>query len=311
MNIFKQVAAKNLNIKEFPFFSELNIEAYIIENPQILSSDELSNPEIINSQIYLHAGRKVGDGRIDLLAKTDNDILLVIEIKKGKLNLNHLQQLEDYLSEFNKNKIKIMKDVDPNNDYSNFQLKGIIVGLDIESVIKEKISNGYSVGDAEIYGLTINRFTTSDSSENYIITDMFVPKSSSLTRYNDWDEYAKKQNQSGISKEIVSVGKRIHDDFVNLYHLSKENIKYTPTTYTLNVPVSQRKRVFAYVIMRKNDIKIYLNNNGICPPGAYPHERLDRYPNTHYILIKNETDYNDNVKEMISDSYEVIINYYK
>ncbi len=311
MNLFKQIAAKNINIKEFPFFSELNIEAFIIENPQILSSDEIINPEIINSQIFLHAGRSDGDGRIDLLAKTSNDILLITEIKNGILNDSHLKQLEDYLKAFDSNKTNIMRGIDPDNDYENFQLKGILIGLGIISSLKDKLSQGYIIGNSEVYGLTINRFTTHDSTENYIMTDYILPHVSQRIRYKVWEEFSKSQKQRGISESVINIGKTIHDDFIKQYKLSEINVQYTPTTFTLSVPSSQRKRVFVYAILRKNDLKIYLTNNGICPSGAFPHENLDRYPDSHYVLITTDSDYNDQVKKMISDSYEVVSNYYK
>lgn len=311
VNLFKQIAAKNINIKEFPFFSELNIEAFIIENPQILSSDEIINPEIINSQIYLHAGRSEGDGRIDLLAKTSNDILLVIEIKNGILNDIHLNQLGDYLKAFEKKKKDIMQGIDPDNDYENFQIKGILIGIEITSSLKDKLLQGCIFGNSEIYGLIINRFTTHDSTENYIMTDYILPHVSQRIRYKVWGEFVNNQKRRGVPTNIINISKKIHDDFIKQFKLSEGNVQYTPTTFTLSVPASQRKRVFAYAILRKNDVKIYLTNNGLCPNGAFPHENLDRYPDSHYVIITNDSDYNDQVKKMISDSYEVIINYYK
>lgn len=311
MNLFKQIAAKNINIKEFSFFSELNIEAFIIENPQILSSDEIKDPEIINSQIFLHAGRSEGDGRIDLLAKTSNDILLISEIKNGILNDSHLNQLGDYLKAFEKEKKDIMYNVDPDNDYENFQIKGILIGIGITSSLKEILLQGCIVGNSEIYGLTINRFTTNDSTENYIMTDYILPHVSQRIRYKGWDEFANNHKHRGVAENIISISKKTHDDFIRKFKLLEENVQYTPTTFTLSIPASQRKRVFAYVILRKNDIKLYLTNNGIRPNNAFPHENLNRYPDSHYIIITNDSEYNDQVKKMIRDSYEVIINYYK
>lgn len=312
MNLFKQIAAKNTEITEFPFFSELNIEAFIIENPQILSNDKINNPEIIDSQIHLKAGRSEGDGRIDLLAKTDNDILLIIEIKNGKLKEEHYKQLTDYISAFEKRKIDIMKEVDTQNDYSNYEIKGLLIGLDITEDLKNTLLKGSESLNSEIIGIIINRYRTSDSMENYILTDYIAPPENiQRIRYKNWEDFENKQKDNGVNSNIIKLVNQIYKDFIISSELPDVKINFTPTTFTLNVPLTQRRKVFAYIKIKKNAISIDLVNNGVRPVGTLPHQNPSRYPNWHTIILSTEKEYNNDVKKLIKDSYGLVMNYSK
>ncbi|GEM_PF-6533757 len=303
MNLFRQIAANQIQLNDFPFFSELNIEAFILENPQVISSEDFFDPVIIEHQLSVVQGRRIADGRIDLLAKTE-EYLIIIEIKKGTLNPNHIEQLTDYIDNFDRNKLK---DAD---EYQNHKLVGLLVGTDISNEVKSVLQNGNDKGK-NIIGLTLKRFKTADARENYVLTEFYQPKTSGLTRYENWKKFEDVQLKNGIPKSILQLAKKIHDDFVSELNLTKENVNYAPNTFTLNVSKTQRKKVFAYIILRKRDLKIYLTNNGRVPDGAKPHERLDRYPDSHFVTLSSMSDYTDKIKEMLRNSYDVVNKYYE
>jgi hypothetical protein len=308
MNLFKQIAANQIYLEEFKFFSELNIEAFIIENPDVISNDEdLKNPKIIYQQLSFHDGRGIDrDGRIDLLAKTEGGYLIIIEIKNHTLTEKDLKQLEDYIEGFPKDKVNILNRIENGNDYKDYPIKGLLVGIDITTELKEKLQNDERK-EKNVIGLTIKRFRSNDKKECYITTDLFQPKSGVYKRFESWQEFEGAQNKRGISKGIIELAKQLHDDFKNLsINLSINYINYTPTTFTLNVPKTQRRRVFAYVILQKNNLKIYLHCNGTLPEGGILNPNQDRYNNEYFITISKASDYNENIKKMIRDSYEII-----
>ncbi len=301
MNLFKQIAANQILLDEFPFFSELNIEAFILENPQVISNTDIVDPQIIEQQLHVKAGRKISDGRIDLLAKTAS-YLIIIEVKKGMLEELHLRQLKDYIETFDKKSIKNA------DEYQTHKVIGMLVGTDISNNVKVELQEN---NEQKNIGLTIKRYKTKDSKETYIMTEFYQPKTNGLVRFENWTNFEVNQKKNGINEHILTLSKKIHDDFVMELKLSEnENINYAPNTFTLNVPKKQRKRVFAYVILRKRDIKIYLSNLGIVPEGAKPHERLDKYPGLHFIILNSLEDYNNKAKEMIHNSFEIVNNYY-
>ncbi|WP_339926106.1 hypothetical protein [uncultured Cyclobacterium sp.] len=100
MAIFRQFTANSISMKPYPFWKELAMEAYFLENEDILKLDEqnFSEVEVLDAEIALKSGRKTGDGRIDILAKYGGEYLGIVEIKLNEINELSLRQLEDYLS---------------------------------------------------------------------------------------------------------------------------------------------------------------------------------------------------------------------
>lgn len=313
INLFKQLSAEQLPLLKFPFRSELNMEAFIVENPQIITNDDMSNPQILTYELFLKDGRrdKLTDGRIDILAEFNNDTLSVIELKNTIVSQKYLEQLESYLEKFSENKVEIMNNIDSKNDYSDYKVSGVLVGCDFDSSIAIKLQNGYNTKHGcEIIGVKLNRYKTEDSSECYIMTELLSSPKSSVNRirYDSWEIFAEIQKKKNIPNNIINVAKQIHDYFVEdkkLIVLS--NVKYANTTFTLNVPQKQRKKVFAYVILRESNIKIYMVTiNEELNRGISWHENRDWYPNSCFIEC---TSFNDDVKNAINSSYNVVINY--
>lgn len=103
MEIFRQITANNIELKEYPFLKELAMEAYLIENEEILKLDNnnFNDVTVLDAEIALKSGRKTSnkDGRIDILAKYGMDYLAIVELKINEINQDTLNQLEDYLKE--------------------------------------------------------------------------------------------------------------------------------------------------------------------------------------------------------------------
>jgi len=94
MQLYRHITANNVILKEMPFLREISMEAYLIENSDVLAldADELSTVTVLGDEVSVVDGRpgKRGDGRIDLIAQYGDSTFGVIELKKGELNDNHL-----------------------------------------------------------------------------------------------------------------------------------------------------------------------------------------------------------------------------
>lgn len=171
MEIFRQITANNIALKEYPFWKELAMEAYLLENEEILKLDKqnFNDVTILDAEIALKQGRKSGDGRIDILAKYSAEYLGIVEIKVNEINDFSLSQLEDYISQ----KDQILK-VNPDywSEPTNPKWVGILVGGNISNSLRDKLSEGYEYNGVPIAGMTIKRFK-SPNNEIYVISDTF------------------------------------------------------------------------------------------------------------------------------------------
>ena len=171
MKIFKQITANNLILKEYPFRRELAMEAYLLENEEILKLDKenFNDVSILDAEIPLREGRQNGDGRIDILVKYSGEYLGIVEIKKDEINEDSLRQLEEYINQ----KDQILQH---SNEYwtenVNPKWVGVLVGTEISSDLRDKLNNGYEYNGVQIAGLTIKRFRGS-LNEIFVISDTY------------------------------------------------------------------------------------------------------------------------------------------
>lgn len=170
MEIFRQITANNIAMKSYPFWKELAMEAYLLENEDILNLDEqnFSDVTVVEAEIALKKGRKSGDGRIDILAKYGGEYLGIVELKLNEINQDSLGQLEDYLLV----KDQILKLGEYWNEESEPKWVGLLVGSSISPNLQEKLTNGYEFNGIPIAGMTIKRFR-SEKNEIFVISDTF------------------------------------------------------------------------------------------------------------------------------------------
>jgi len=188
MTLHKHLSVNNISLANFPFPRELVMQAYLVDNPNILNFDDdnFSNIDIIGNEVTLTKGRasKGGDGRIDMLGIYGKDQIAVIELKNETLCQKHLDQLNDYLKQ--KEKIKSIIRKDSKSDVSkDAGFIGILIGTSIDSELRNKIdSNKAKHGDVPVAAITLNRFRGHDGSV-YILTDIYFkhPKGRDFTKY--------------------------------------------------------------------------------------------------------------------------------
>ena len=158
MEIYKQITANNIQLKEYPFLKELAMEAYLMENGDILNLDreDFSSVEILDAEIALKSGRKTSnrDGRIDILAKYGADYLSIVELKTNEINEATLSQLEDYLSE----RDQILEKY-PDYWDEGFEPKwiGVLVGSSISPELQRMLLDGYKTESVSYTHLTLPR----------------------------------------------------------------------------------------------------------------------------------------------------------
>ncbi len=170
MKLYKQMGVKDISLKEYPFQFELNMQSYIIENPEILSdyldtSKEFKEIIIRTWELPVHNNyeekKSKGSGRIDILAEIvcenpNDNILAIIELKNGKLIDSHLDQLVRYLSKFSENKDKILESIqntttskktntsiENSSEWKKNAVIGILIGTDIDEDLKTKLLKKY------------------------------------------------------------------------------------------------------------------------------------------------------------------------
>lgn len=204
MFLTKTFTAGNETYEEFPFLGELIMEAFLIENPKALNlgAEDFEEAVILGHQIKLEEESQNKEGRIDILAAYGNRIA-IIELKKGLIDENALNQLngylkvrhqlEDYciqepwLSNLEKSNVKTVADYC--DGVENIEWVGILAGTEIKPELAVKLRNGEFNSNEDqipIAGITINRFT-GEKNRIYTITDSFLPKKvngKDYTKYN-------------------------------------------------------------------------------------------------------------------------------
>jgi RecB family endonuclease NucS len=99
MNIYSHFSANGTKLVPFPFVSELAMEGYIVEHPDVLKlPDDDEKPHVLELEKDWKRGEK-GRGRIDLLVRYGDSTFAVVELKKDELDLAALDQLNEYFTD--------------------------------------------------------------------------------------------------------------------------------------------------------------------------------------------------------------------
>ncbi|MDL2241838.1 hypothetical protein LJB91_02905 [Bacteroidales bacterium OttesenSCG-928-L03] len=184
MKLYSHFSANNIKLEEMPFTAELAMEAYIIENPDILKVNEGDEVEIVDYELSIKNGRRTSNGRIDLLVSYNETKLGILELKKGCLQKNHFDQLNDYFGQ------KKQLETILNDNYPQ-QLKptewiGILVGSDIDNAFLKEIEEGLQLqGKISLIAIVIKRFK-GNNGQIYITTETFASTKTKkdYSRYN-------------------------------------------------------------------------------------------------------------------------------
>jgi RecB family endonuclease NucS len=207
MQLYTHLTANNITLKNLPFRFEIAMEAYLIENKDILRLDDeqFSDVEIIDTELPLSFGRKNKntDGRVDILALYSQETIAVVELKLGELNKVHLEQLEDYLDHTSQI-LGYYRDL--NNSQSQYSWIGVLVGSRIDENLAENIKNGLKTRQGFLLAaLTIQRFQGEDN-QIYVLTNTYF-KQNSAKDYSKYEfrgkEYKKNRYVLAVLKTYV------------------------------------------------------------------------------------------------------------
>ena len=203
--MYRQVTANNVSLKEMPFKRELSMEAYLVENPELLAldTDELSRVRVLDEEIPMPDGRpsRRGDGRIDLIAEYGGSTFAVIELKLGQLTDGHLGQLEDYMT----NTGRLEKLVQEYTELEEVKFVGVLVGTAISADLREKIERGHLInGSIPLAALTLSRYRGGDGNI-YVITDTYFHN---VSQKFDRTQYHFNENVFGKNRLVLAVLKR-------------------------------------------------------------------------------------------------------
>ena len=188
MHVLKQLTINDEKLEAFPFKRELSMQAYLIENPDILNIDEdfYTDVQIYDEEIVVKNGGRgsEGDGRIDLVASYAGEYIAIIELKKGPLDEKALKQLEAYLAE-RKRLLQSHDHIVEHDDNQENKWIGVLVGDSIDIKMQEKFLAGYAYENIPIAAMTIKRFRGSRG-HVYVISDTYFKNQLSgkdLTKY--------------------------------------------------------------------------------------------------------------------------------
>ncbi len=200
MKIFKQVTANNIELTPYPFKKELAMEAYLIENEEILAldNDNFTEVAVLDEEIALKKGRRDRDGRIDILTSYGAEYLSIIELKLHQINSSTLFQLESYLDQ----KDQILEvhrywqeEVPP-------KWIGVIVGTSISAELQEKLSAGYKYNDIPIAGIVLNRYRSPDN-QIFVVSDTYFSYNYSEKDYSKFLYKGQAFNKGRLVNEVV------------------------------------------------------------------------------------------------------------
>lgn len=235
VNIYKQLAANNMTLEEAPFPSELGMEAFLMDNPQILAfgdeeqdpSDSGKYPRIIGCEISLKresentvqkfellnsvkAERQ--HSRLDILVQYSKFTFAVLELKKGDVGKAALDQLCTYLTpERQKEIIDIITDnnldefdylQDAKND-EKVQFMGVLVGsraseeLQTEGVPTVSGLPGRDSLPKDFRVITLSRFRNTTTGDLYVLANKMMQ--TETTTNKDTTAY-KFNNQENLNK---------------------------------------------------------------------------------------------------------------
>jgi hypothetical protein len=205
MEIFRQITANNIELKEYPFLKELAMEAYLMENEDILKLDAKNFAEVtvLDAEIALKKGRKTSnrDGRIDILARYGLDYLAIVELKINEINDDTLIQLEDYLDEREQLIKKHPEFWTENENAPNWV--GVLVGTSISPELQRKLKDGYqSKHGIPIAGMIISRFR-SKRNEIFVITDTFFKFNYTNRDFSKFEFKGETHNKSRLINKVL------------------------------------------------------------------------------------------------------------
>jgi len=207
MRIYRHITANDVQLEAFPFKRELSMEAYLIDNEQVLALDDdvFTNVEVIDAEVPLEFGQKhrEGDGRIDILATYSQEYAAIVELKLHQLDQAALTQLEGYLAQ-RARLVSRYHEAFSADSLPNPKWIGILVGSSIEPALANQLRAGYQTLDGiPVAALTLQRFRASDGTV-LVTTDSYFK----LLGTKDLTKYLFEGKTLGKGRLVLAVVKR-------------------------------------------------------------------------------------------------------
>lgn len=252
MKLYSQCNLNSVTLEPYPFKMEIVMEAFLVENPSLLSfgSDEI--PEIIDYELPVENGRKKGNGRIDILARYSEKLYAVIELKKGLLDLAAYKQLREYIS--NKEQFK-----DKNLEKS--KLCGILIGTQITDEVQKLISENKIIEGNVCAAVVINRYKNSKDGQIFITSDFYgkiAEKDYSKYSFNG-GEYNKRELIKAVVNDVVLNSPEI--SYEELKSVFSDKMLVRAVKRIEEIPEKSKKNYFDDVITLKDGIKVAVCND--------------------------------------------------
>ena len=131
------------------------------------------------------------------------------------------------------------------------------------------------------------------------------------SNYKDWNNYEKfLKEETKVSTSTIGLIKKIHDDIIMTYRIPQQaTVNYTKSmiSFSANNAPSSRKRFLMITSFstKKFALSPSKDKNELAPINT---STVPSWTDSYFIEIKDSTDYNDKVKQLIEISYEFIMN---
>ena len=247
MKVYSQCNLNSVILEPYPFKMELVMEAFLVENPLLLSFGADEIPEIIDYELPINDGRNKRNGRIDILARYSEKLCAVIELKKGLLDLTAYNQLNEYISDKEK-----FNNINPKKS----KLCGILVGTQITDEVQKKVSENKKIEGNICAALVINRYKNPKDGQIFIISDFYGKISEKdFSKYSfNGNEYNKRELIKAVVKDVILDSPEIsYEELTNLF---SDKMLSRAIKKIEDISEKSKKKYFEDIIQLKDDIRI-------------------------------------------------------
>ena len=206
MKLNSLVSLNNVLMQDFPFRSELVMQAYLHENNKVLMLDGHDEIDIRGTEVKWKSGQ--AGGRIDILAVYDQEKIAIIELKLGDLTEDHLSQLKGYFE--NKKHLEAVSKGLSIEGSGKYTWLGLLVGTGVTESLLDRLKkdNFMLFPDIPVVVVTLKRYKSVDD-QVFVFSDVMAPVKAKKDRtkylFNN-KEYGKGRLVLALVKQCVLDG---------------------------------------------------------------------------------------------------------
>jgi len=243
--LFSYSSIKGAKLEEFDFSSEAALQGYIEENPAVLVFRQGDTARI--ESLEKSWVRGTGRGRIDFLVSYDESYA-VVELKKGILDKDALDQLTAYLSPeyFKKAEAELFRDKELPK---SINWEGVLVGTDLSLDLLDRVKeHNESHKDIPVSVIVVKRYRSGD--QIFFKADAYS-FSKSKRDYSKWLINGKLETDK--SKSVLNMVREYVNEHKNL---TIHELK------TLLEPLALGRRKKYPLVVDVSDIGVSIRENG-------------------------------------------------